>query len=148
MYYGFFSSALAKKGVESVVPKQEDGEEINRIIYEELINNIFRNESFNNDSGMYRHLQTAIRGCRDTGPHGTASIGNGHVNFPARMRYSAMITGFNLSFCIFDGTAPLVATWLVIHYGSIFAPAIYLTLLAVASFLATLSYTEAPTTDV
>jgi MHS family proline/betaine transporter-like MFS transporter len=68
--------------------------------------------------------------------------------FPARMRYSAMGTGFNLSVCIFGGTAPLVATWLVMHYGSIFAPAIYLTFLAVASFLAALSYTEGSRTDI
>lgn len=41
MYKDYFKAALAKQGVYTIVPNPQEGEEINRIIYEELVNNIF-----------------------------------------------------------------------------------------------------------
>ncbi|MBF0492774.1 MAG: MFS transporter [Deltaproteobacteria bacterium] len=62
--------------------------------------------------------------------------------FPARLRYSAIGIGYNISMCLFGGSAPLVATWLVRRYHSIFAPAIYLTFLSVISLLAAMNLPE------
>jgi aspartate racemase len=45
MYGGFMREALEKNGIESVVPPRELGDEVNRIIYEELILNNFNNKS-------------------------------------------------------------------------------------------------------
>ncbi len=59
--------------------------------------------------------------------------------FPARLRYSAMATGYNLTIAIFGGTAPLVATWLVQETGDLAAPAWYLATVAVISLVATLT---------
>ena len=59
--------------------------------------------------------------------------------FPARLRYSAMATGYNLTIAIFGGTAPLVATWLVQETGDLAAPAWYLAAVAVVSLVATLT---------
>ncbi len=62
--------------------------------------------------------------------------------FPARVRYSAVGLSYNISLCIFGGTAPLVATWLVIHYKTVSAPALYLTFLSAANLLAALVLPE------
>ncbi|MBF0207555.1 MAG: MFS transporter [Oligoflexia bacterium] len=56
--------------------------------------------------------------------------------FPVHIRYSAIGLAYNLSLCIFGGTAPLFATWLVYHFQSVSAPAIYLTFLSTISFWA------------
>ena len=55
--------------------------------------------------------------------------------FPIQLRTSGMGIGYNLSLCLFGGTAPLVATWLVTTYGGIAPAAYYLCFLAVVSLL-------------
>ncbi|GHB07265.1 MFS transporter [Salinicola rhizosphaerae] len=46
--------------------------------------------------------------------------------FPTRVRYTASALCYNVSYTIFGGTAPLVATWLIDQTGNNLAPAIYL----------------------
>ncbi len=62
--------------------------------------------------------------------------------FPARIRYSAIGLGYNISLCIFGGTAPLFATWLVKTYHTVYAPALYLVLLSGLNLLAALKLPE------
>ncbi|MEM8680181.1 MAG: MFS transporter [Planctomycetota bacterium] len=59
--------------------------------------------------------------------------------FPARVRYSGSAIAYNLMFALFGGTTPLVATWLVRKTGSLTAPAWYVTIAALISFLCALS---------
>jgi MHS family proline/betaine transporter-like MFS transporter len=59
--------------------------------------------------------------------------------FPARLRYSGVAVGYNISLAIFGGTAPLVSTWIVDYTGSVVAPSFYLVFLAVITFAAALS---------
>ena len=59
--------------------------------------------------------------------------------FPARVRYSAIALSYNISLCIFGGTAPFVATWLVKYYHTVSAPAIYLVILSGLNLLAALA---------
>ncbi|MEV5833397.1 MFS transporter [Nocardia sp. NPDC052112] len=54
--------------------------------------------------------------------------------FPTRVRYSAYGLGYNISSALFGGTAPLLMTWLIPHFG-IYVPAVY----AVATALGTLA---------
>ncbi|MAM56948.1 MAG: MFS transporter [Salinicola sp.] len=46
--------------------------------------------------------------------------------FPTRVRYTASALCYNVSYTIFGGTAPLVATWLIDRTGNNLSPAIYL----------------------
>jgi MHS family proline/betaine transporter-like MFS transporter len=46
--------------------------------------------------------------------------------FPARVRFSAMAIGYNVTLALVGGTAPLVATWLIKATGHLTAPAWYL----------------------
>lgn len=62
--------------------------------------------------------------------------------FPPRFRYSAIGLAYNISLCIFGGTAPLMATWLIKHYHTISAPALYLVVLSGLNFLAALTLPE------
>lgn len=64
--------------------------------------------------------------------------------FPARLRYSAIGLSYNISLCIFGGSAPLIATWLVKHYQSVSAPALYLVFLSALSLLAALNLPKLP----
>jgi MHS family proline/betaine transporter-like MFS transporter len=59
--------------------------------------------------------------------------------FPARVRYSAIAISYNISLCVFGGTAPLVATWLIKHYHTVSAPALYLVILSGLNLLAALA---------
>ncbi|MBF0411056.1 MAG: MFS transporter, partial [Candidatus Riflebacteria bacterium] len=59
--------------------------------------------------------------------------------FPPRFRFSAIGIAFNVSMCIFGGTAPLITTWLIKHYNTVSAPALYLVFLAFLTFQAALS---------
>lgn len=59
--------------------------------------------------------------------------------FPTRTRYTASAFTYNISYTLFGGTAPLMATWLIDATGNNLAPAIYLmaiALLAAAGGLA------------
>lgn len=64
--------------------------------------------------------------------------------FPVRTRFSGMAIGYNLSLCIFGGTAPLVATWLVHRSNMIVDAAAYLSFLAIVSFMASLALPSRP----
>jgi len=59
--------------------------------------------------------------------------------FPARLRYSAMAIGYNITLAIFGGTAPLIATWLIKKTGSLAAPAWYLVAIAAITFAVTMT---------
>ena len=59
--------------------------------------------------------------------------------FPARYRYSAIGLSYNISLCCFGGTAPLLATWLVNHYQSSSAPALYVVALSGLNLVAALA---------
>ncbi len=62
--------------------------------------------------------------------------------FPTRVRYTASAITYNVSFAVFGGTAPFVATYLVASSGNKLAPAIYLTVVAVGALIAALSIPE------
>ena len=58
--------------------------------------------------------------------------------FPTDVRYSASAICYNLTYAIFGGTAPFLATWLILTTGSTFAPAIYVVVVAVLALLVTI----------
>lgn len=62
--------------------------------------------------------------------------------FPTKVRYTASAVTYNVSYAIFGGTAPFVATWLIDTTGLAYAPAIYLSVIAVGSFCAALLLPE------
>lgn len=51
-------------------------------------------------------------------------------SFPTETRVSGAAIGYNLSYVVFGGTAPLFATWLVAVTGSLLAPAVYMMVVA------------------
>ncbi|WP_043058782.1 MFS transporter [Enteractinococcus helveticum] len=57
--------------------------------------------------------------------------------FPTRVRYTASGITYNVSYAIFGGTAPYIATWLIDVTGNPISPAIYLTVVAAGAFIAT-----------
>lgn len=57
--------------------------------------------------------------------------------FPTKVRYTASGITYNVSYALFGGTAPYIATWLIEATGNPIAPAIYLTIIAGGAFLAT-----------
>jgi MFS transporter, MHS family, proline/betaine transporter len=59
--------------------------------------------------------------------------------FPARVRFSAVGLAYNISLCVFGGTAPLVATWLIKRFHTVSAPAVYLVVLAAINLTAALA---------
>ncbi len=62
--------------------------------------------------------------------------------FPTEVRYTASAITYNLSYAIFGGTAPFVATFLIATTGNNLAPAIYITIVAVGAFVAALLIPE------
>ncbi|MGK5084603.1 MFS transporter [Bdellovibrionota bacterium FG-1] len=62
--------------------------------------------------------------------------------FPSRVRYSAIALAYNISLCIFGGTAPLLGTWLFKRYHTVTAPALYLGILAALNLVAALNLRE------
>lgn len=62
--------------------------------------------------------------------------------FPTRTRFSAAAISYNLAYTIFGGTAPFLATWLILQSGSKIAPAIYMAVVSVAVFLVVLMIPE------
>ncbi|MGO1181517.1 MAG: MFS transporter [Micrococcaceae bacterium] len=62
--------------------------------------------------------------------------------FPTKVRYTASAVTYNVSYAIFGGTAPFVATWLIDATGLAYAPAIYLSVIAIGSFCAALLLPE------
>ena len=59
--------------------------------------------------------------------------------FPARLRYSGMAIGYNLTLAIFGGTAPVVATWLIKTFNDLTAPAWYVIVISAVTFIVTLT---------
>lgn len=57
--------------------------------------------------------------------------------FPTKVRYTASGITYNVSYAIFGGTAPFVATWLIDATDNPISPAIYLTGIAVGAVIAT-----------
>ncbi|WP_413810897.1 MFS transporter [Streptomyces sp. OE57] len=55
--------------------------------------------------------------------------------FPTNVRYTASSIGYNLSYLVFGGTAPYVATFLISRTGSNLSPAVYITVIALVSLL-------------
>lgn len=62
--------------------------------------------------------------------------------FPTRTRYTASAFTYNISYTIFGGTAPLMATWLIGQTGNPLAPAFYLMAIAVLAALGGLALRE------
>lgn len=62
--------------------------------------------------------------------------------FPTRVRYTASAVTYNISYAVFGGTAPFVATWLIDITGQPIAPAVYLSVIAIGAFCATLMMPE------
>lgn len=56
--------------------------------------------------------------------------------FPTSVRYTASAITYNISYAIFGGTAPFVATGLIILTGNRMAPAFYLTIIALGALIA------------
>lgn len=57
--------------------------------------------------------------------------------FPTKVRYTASGITYNVSYAIFGGTAPFVATWLIDLTDNPVAPALYLTAIAIGAMIAT-----------
>src|SRR5690606_18284035 len=55
--------------------------------------------------------------------------------FATDVRFSASGACYNITYALFGGTAPFVATWLVVATGQSLSPAIYVAAIAVVSFL-------------
>lgn len=58
--------------------------------------------------------------------------------FPTKVRYTASAVTYNISYAIFGGTAPFVATYLISVTNNHLAPAIYITVVAVIAFFVSL----------
>ncbi len=62
--------------------------------------------------------------------------------FPTRTRYTASAFTYNISYTIFGGTAPLMATWLIEKTGNNLAPAFYLMAISVLAIVGGLALRE------
>lgn len=62
--------------------------------------------------------------------------------FPIRVRYTASAITYNISYAVFGGTAPMVATYLIANTGNNLAPAIYIVVIAILAFIAALTLPE------
>jgi len=62
--------------------------------------------------------------------------------FPTKIRYTASAITYNISYAVFGGTAPFVATWLIAWTDNRLAPAIYITIIAVLALLVSLNTKE------
>lgn len=58
--------------------------------------------------------------------------------FPTTVRYTASAIAYNVSYAIFGGTAPFVATALIAITDNRLAPAIYITIVAITAFIVSL----------
>lgn len=62
--------------------------------------------------------------------------------FATKTRYTASAITYNLAYTIFGGTAPLVATWLIVETGSKLSPAYYLAAMSIFAMIGGLSLGE------
>ena len=56
--------------------------------------------------------------------------------FPTRVRFSGVALSFNVSFTVFSGTAPLIATWLISATGNTASPAYFMAACAALALVA------------
>ncbi|MFE0014925.1 MFS transporter [Mesorhizobium sp. NPDC059054] len=63
-------------------------------------------------------------------------------SFPTRTRYTASAFTYNVSYTVFGGTAPLMATWLIERTGNNLSPAFYLIAIAVLAMAGGLALRE------
>lgn len=61
---------------------------------------------------------------------------------PTRVRYTTLALGYNFSFAIFGGTAPLIATYLMHLNKNLVAPAFYMVILSVLTLIVVLNIRE------
>jgi MHS family proline/betaine transporter-like MFS transporter len=71
-----------------------------------------------------------------------ASLAAGAELFATRVRSSGYSIGYNVSVAVFGGTAPYVATWLVARTGNNLAPAYYVIVAALVTFVTVLTMRE------
>lgn len=55
--------------------------------------------------------------------------------FPTRVRYASSAIAYNITYALFGGTAPYLATWLISTTGNHFAPAFYVCVIAILAGL-------------
>ncbi len=55
--------------------------------------------------------------------------------FRTKVRYTAMSIGYNVGFAVFGGTAPLVATALIMYFNSVIAPCFYIIFSAIITLI-------------
>lgn len=72
----------------------------------------------------------------------SASLAAGAELFATRVRSSGYAIGYNTSVALFGGTTPYVAAWLVAKTGSVVAPAYYVIVAAVITFITVLTMRE------
>jgi MFS family permease len=63
-------------------------------------------------------------------------------SFPANLRYSGVGLSYSLGVAVFGGLAPLMFTWLIQFFKFAEAPAIYISVCAFLTLIATISYND------
>lgn len=91
--------------------------------------------------GMYAILAQILLGAILAGNDGVLATFLSEM-FPTSVRYTCFGLSFNMGNAIFGGTAPFVATFLIIQTGNTFAPAFYLMAAAFIAFIALLRTKE------
>lgn len=56
--------------------------------------------------------------------------------FPTNVRYTAYSFGYNVTFAVFGGTAPLLMTFLIAKTGIVLLPAVYIAFAATVTLIA------------
>src|SRR3954447_9233887 len=91
--------------------------------------------------GMYAVLAQILLGAILAGNDGVLATFLSEM-FPTNVRYTCFGLSFNLGNAIFGGTAPFIATFLILQTGNKFAPAFFLMAAALVAFIALLKTKE------
>lgn len=91
--------------------------------------------------GMYAVIAQILLGAILAGNDGVLATFLSEM-FPSSVRYTCFGLSFNTGNAIFGGTAPFIATFLILQTGNTFAPAFYLMAAALIAFLALLRTKE------
>lgn len=91
--------------------------------------------------GMYAVLAQILLGAILAGNDGVLATFLSEM-FPTSVRYTCFGLSFNMGNAIFGGTAPFIATFLILQTGNMFAPAFYLMAAALVAFVALLGTKE------
>ncbi|MED1469190.1 MFS transporter [Bacillus salipaludis] len=94
-----------------------------------------------NFGGIYAVLAQVLLGAILAGNDGVLATFLSEM-FPASVRYTCFGLSFNLGNAIFGGTAPFIATFLILQTSNKFAPAFYLMVAAFIAFIALLKTKE------